>query len=307
LAQKTGVDEVLLKRICRHLIAMKVVSFSHDKFLATPLSDALAADEYQKSIDFCYNVSRPNFAVFPEYFKNNGYKLPTATDGPFQAAHGTDLAFFPWITATPHFTELNAFMATYRAGKVAWCEPGFYPVAERLFQGFDTSKNDAILVDVGGGRGHDMELFATQHTSHPGKLILQEREPVVESIQNKEKLPFECQVTDFFTPQPVKGARAYFLHSVLHDWDDDVCVKILDNLKPALIPGYSRVLVHENSITEEHPTLAHTAMDMMMLGHLAMRERTETEWRAIVEKAGLKVVKIYSYPGVAESVIEVEL
>jgi hypothetical protein len=139
------------------------------------------------------------------------------------------------------------------------------------------------------------------------KLILQECEPVIESVQNKEKLPFECQVTDFFTPQPMKGARAYFLHSVLHDWDDDICVTILENIKSALIPGYSRVLVPENSITEEHLTLAYTAMDMMMLGHLAMRERAENEWRAIIEKAGLKVVRLYSYPSVAGSAIELEV
>ncbi|KAG6354382.1 hypothetical protein INS49_004399 [Diaporthe citri] len=31
----------------------------------------------------------------------------------------------------------------------------------------------------------------------------------------------ELQVHDFFTPQPVKGARAYFTRSVLHDWPDE--------------------------------------------------------------------------------------
>jgi hypothetical protein len=38
-----------------------------------------------------------------------------------------------------------------------------------------------------------------------------------------------------------------------------------------------------------------------------VRERTEAEWRVIIEKAGLKFLKIYNYPGVAESVIEAEL
>ena len=60
-------------------------------------------------------------------------------------------------------------------------------------------------------------------------------------------------------------------------------------------------------INEEKPNLAGTVMDMMMLAHLNVRERTESQWRAIIEKAGLKVIGIYSYPGVAESVIEAEL
>jgi hypothetical protein len=48
-------------------------------------------------------------------------------------------------------------------------------------------------------------------------------------------------------------------------------------------------------------------MDMMMLAHFAVRERTESDWRGILEKAGLKVFNIYTYPGVAESLIEAEL
>ena len=47
-------------------------------------------------------------------------------------------------------------------------------------------------------------------------------------------------------------------------------------------------------------------MDMMMLAHFAVRERTEADWRAILAKAGL-VVNIYTYPDVAESLIEAEL
>lgn len=48
-------------------------------------------------------------------------------------------------------------------------------------------------------------------------------------------------------------------------------------------------------------------MDMMMLAHFAVRERTEADWKAVIEKVGLRFVGIYNYPGVAESVIEAEL
>jgi hypothetical protein len=122
LAQKTGVDVILLGRIMRHLIAMKIVTFHDGKFLRSALSDGLAADNYQKSIDFCFDVARPSFNGFPSYFEKTGYKLPTSlTNGPFQAAHGTDLPFFPWLAATPpHLDEFGAFMSAYRAGKANW-------------------------------------------------------------------------------------------------------------------------------------------------------------------------------------------
>lgn len=309
LAQKTGVDVVLLERIMRHLIAMKIVSFSNGMFHGTALSRGLAADNYQKSIDFCYDVARPSFNGFPDFFKKRNYECPKSlTDGPFQAAHGTDLPFFPWLVATPpHLDEFGNFMSAYRAGKANWYDPHFYPVAERLIEGFDSSNSEVLLVDVGGGRGHDVQQFADRHTGHPGKLVLQDQDEVIASIPEKEKLPFDSQAHDFFTPQPVKGARAYSLHSILHDWDDEKGIQILENLKPALKPGYSRVLLNEIVLSKENPTIAATSMDMMMLAHFAVRERTEADWKAVLEKAGLKFLNIYNYPGVAESVIEAEL
>jgi hypothetical protein len=309
LAEKSGVTAPLLERMVRHLIAMKLLSYHDGRVHGSHLSDGLAAENYQQSIDFCYDVARPSFNHFPEFFKKKGYEVPaSANQGPFQAAHKSDLAFFDWLVATPpHLDEFSAFMSAYRAGKANWYDQGFYPVAERLIDGFNSSINETLLVDVGGGRGHDVALFSAVHPSHPGKLVLQDREPVIASIADKENLPFESQAHDFYTPQPIAGARAYSLHSILHDWDDEHGVKILENLRPALTPGYSRVLLNEIVLSEEKPTLAATSMDMMMLAHLGVRERTEAHWKEIIEKAGLAFVRVYNYPGVAESVVEAEL
>ena len=50
---------------------------------------------------------------------------------------------------------------------------------------------------------------------------------------------------DFFEPQPVKKAKAYFLRAILHDWGNPTCVKILRNLLPALEDG-DRVLISDS-------------------------------------------------------------
>lgn len=288
---------------------MNLLAFHDGAFHATRLSNDLAAENFQHSISFCYDAARPSFNGFPEYFKKTEYKSPTlgGTDGPFQEAHKTRLLFFDWLVATPpHLQHFDSFMSAYRAGKADWHD--FYPVTERMITGFDSSVSDVLLVDVGGGRGHDVATFIAQYTSCPGRIILQDREPVIASVvANNVEQPFEAQAHNFFTPQPIKGARAYSLHSILHDWSDDDGVKILENLVPALEKGYSRVLLNEIVVSDEKPTLAATNMDMMMLAHFAVRERTEAEWRRILEKAGLKVVNIYNYPGVAESLIEAEL
>lgn len=44
-----------------------------------------------------------------------------------------------------------------------------------------------------------------------------------------------------------------------------------------------------------------------MLTHIAAYERTEKHWRQLAKQAGYRVVNIYSYPGVAESVIELDI
>ncbi|KAJ5094095.1 hypothetical protein N7456_009956 [Penicillium angulare] len=309
LSEKTGINVSLLERLIRHLVAMNLITFHNGVFLGTKLSNDLAAEKYQHSISFCYDASRPAFNGFPEHFKNNGYQPPTLSglDGPFQSAHKTDRAFFDWLVATPpHLDYFSSFMASYRAGKPDWFD--FYPVQERLIEGFDASANEALLVDVGGGRGHDVTTFAARYESRPGKIVLQDREQVIATVKVEgTELPFEVQAHDFFTPQPIKAARAYSLHSILHDWGDEESVKIIENLVPALKKGYSRVLFNEIVVSEEKPTLAATNMDMMMLAHLNVRERSEAEWTSLLAKGGLKVIKVHTYPGVAESVIEAEL
>lgn len=296
---------------------MYVISFHDNAFYATPLSNSLARENYQHSISFCYDVARPSFNGFPEYFKNTQYKPPRlgSLEGPFQNAHKSQLAFFEWLVANPpQLQYFSSFMTAYRAGKPNWYDLGFYPVSERLIQGFDTRESDVLLVDVGGGKGHDVAAFVAQYNSlHTGKVVLQDREAVIASVMadssndHNVQQPFVAQAHDFFTPQPIKGARAYSLHSILHDWSDEDGVKILENLAPALKKGYSRVLLNEIVVNEARPSLAATTMDLMMLAHFAVRERTAREWEDILTKGGLKITNIYTYPGAAESLIEAEL
>lgn len=152
-----------------------------------------------------------------------------------------------------------------------------------------------------------MQQFVAQHKKHLGKVVLQDRPAVIESFQHKDQLPFGSQAHDFFTSQLVQAARAYFLHSIIHDWSDEEVIEILENLKPAIKPGYSRVLLNEIVLSEDSPTIAVPSMDMMMLARLYVHEMAEADWKMILEEAGLRFLKIYSYPGVAESVIEAEL
>ena len=108
------------------------------------------------------------------------------------------------------------------------------------------------------------------------------------------------------------GARAYYMHSVLHDWTDEKALEILRHLKVAMKPGYSRVLIHENAISNINADWKSTALDIMMMTILSSKERKESEWRQTIEGAGLKILKIWRSSNIAssnnaESLIECEL
>lgn len=103
------------------------------------------------------------------------------------------------------------------------------------------------------------------------------------------------------------GARAYFMHSVLHDWPDDVCLKILGHLKNAMVPGYSRLLINENVVADTGAHWQATSLDFIMLGDFAGAERTESQWRQLLEAAGFKIMHIWTADKWSESLLECEL
>src|SRR5271154_1582894 len=113
---------------------------------------------------------------------------------------------------------------------------------------------DTVLVDIGGGVGHDLIAFKQQYPSLPGKRILQEIPVVIESIKG---LPAGIDATkhDFFAEQPVKGAKAYYLAHVLHDWPDKQSHVVLSNIREAMNSD-SILLINDNVLpcTLHRPT-----------------------------------------------------
>ena len=104
-----------------------------------------------------------------------------------------------------------------------WFE--FYPVEEKL-RNDRTRQADALLVDIGGGLSHDLMAFKARYPDLQGRLILQDLPAAIDDI--KDLAPgIEAMKYDFFTPQPVEGARAYYLRTVLHDWLDKQTLIIL--------------------------------------------------------------------------------
>ncbi|KAL8802668.1 MAG: hypothetical protein Q9200_006508 [Gallowayella weberi] len=165
---------------------------------------------------------------------------------------------------------------------------------------------DAILlVDIGGGPGQELERFKQKYPNIPGRCVLQDLPVTLERIQNTVK-GIEAMAYDFFTPQPLKGARAYFLRDVLHNWPDVESRQILSNVVEAMDAEYSTLLIDDYVLADINVELREAEMDILMMLHTSGCERTEAHWQALCKSVGLEIVKIWSAGNAKESVIEVK-
>jgi hypothetical protein len=101
-----------------------------------------------------------------------------------------------------------------------------------------------------------------------------------------------CEVVggDFFESVP-GGADAYLMKYILHDWDDEKCLRILGHCKRALAPG-GRVLVAEHVIRPGNAPDWGKLLDINMMVGPGGMERTREEFRALFARAGLRLRRV---------------
>lgn len=71
--------------------------------------------------------------------------------------------------------------------------------------------------------------------------------------------------------------------------------------------GYSKILINENAIPELNASWEQTGLDLLVMACLSSGERTEQQWRRLLESVGLRVVNVWTYEKGSESLIEAEL
>lgn len=138
----------------------------------------------------------------PEFFQKSDYKNPgDPMDGPFQHAYNSTGSCWDWLAKNPDALDrFNTFMEGGRDDTSHWTD--WFPAQEQLLDGVSTDR--PLLVDIGGGRGHDLLGFKQRFPVGAGKLVLEDLPSVIEDIQ---KLDSDIQRVkhNFFEPQPVKG------------------------------------------------------------------------------------------------------
>ncbi|PHH76530.1 hypothetical protein CDD82_3954 [Ophiocordyceps australis] len=309
LAANLGIDPVLLSRLMRHLGAMGyLIETGEDEYRLTNYTKAMSIPAIGNSYLAMLSCGSSGAARFHEFSRKRGWANPTdAKDTALMYAYGTKLDIFEWQQSLGYGTHFIDHISGYDLGRLPWMAPGFYPVKERLITGADADPEAPFLVDIAGNVGHDLARFYKCYPSVPGKLILEDLPSVINTIQDLDPAIIRIGY-DFHTKQPIQGARAYYMRNILHNWPDKVCDDILAQVKTAMKPGYSRLLINEYVIPETGAYWEATALDMVMLTLMSAHERTRAAWYNLLEtRAGLCIVKIWSGEKSSQSLIECEL
>jgi hypothetical protein len=161
-----------------------------------------------------------------------------------------------------------------------------------------------IVADIGGGNGSQITEILKKHSRMKG--ILFDLPHVIERAKERIQaagLRDRCQLVagSFFDAVP-EGADAYVLRHIIHDWDEEKCLAILRNCHRAMRPT-SKLLVIESVIPAGNEPFHGKFLDLVMLLIPGGKERTESEYRALFERAGFELTSIFP-TGTAVSVVE---
>eukprot|EP00884_Botryococcus_braunii_P012148 jgi/Botrbrau1/20934/Bobra.0135s0062.1 len=163
------------------------------------------------------------------------------------------------------------------------------------------------VVDVGGAYGSVLASILGQHSHLSG--ILFDRPQVVERgeeawradpVQSKLLERVEFAGGSFFDAESLpkgKGKKdVFFLRSILHDWDDESCSKILRALHTAIGSSGATLLLVDPMPHEPTTHLVNygcLTSDVLMMVSVQGKERRKTELEALLNSAGFRLAALH--------------
>jgi len=155
-----------------------------------------------------------------------------------------------------------------------------------------------VVADLGGGGGA-LILAVLERNPHL-RGILVDREDSIDAARSRfaaQSLSSRCKLiaADLTQALPA-GADVYMFKHVLHGYRDPEAIAVLRNCR-AVIPESGTLLIIEfilpSLVSHADPHLeAHLMSDLNMLAVTGGRERSEQEWRTLLEAAGFRLAGV---------------
>jgi hypothetical protein len=288
LAECTGVHTSSLYRLLRALSSLGIfVEDGQGRFGLTRLAEPLrsdAPDSVRANALFAGELSHRDAWAALEYSVATGQP---AFDHVFGTSNWEYRATRPQANAI-----FNAVMTSNSRRDI----PGL--VAAYGFSAFNT------VVDVGGGQGALIAAILRTKATMRGILfdqphVVADAIPVLAAAGVADR----CEIVSgsFFETLPA-GADAYVLRHIIHDWDDEECVAILGRCHSAM-PDHGKLLIIDGVIQPANRPDPAKLSDINMLVMQSGRERTESEFKALLARAGFTLTTVYATAG-PNSIIE---
>ena len=276
LAEASGVRPDTLYRLLRALASVGVFAETPDGlFTHTPLSETLRSDVPGSLRPMAILWSNAEHWQAWSQFTD---VVRTGQSG-FELAFGQPL--FAFFAERPVEAELfNQSMTAFSAQE-----------AEAVAGAYDFSAL-RTLVDVGGGHGLLLRSIVRHHPSVRG--VLYDLPTVIESAPAFEADGSLRAVAGNFFESVPEGADGYLLKNILHDFQDAEAIQILSNCRRAMAAD-GRVLVVQEVLPPGNAPSVGKLMDMQMM-LIGGKERTEGEYRALFEAAGLRFGRVLPTP-----------
>ncbi|QFZ24662.1 SAM-dependent methyltransferase [Saccharothrix syringae] len=285
LAGAVGADPLNLHRALR-LLATRGIFAEDDagRFALTPAAELLRTDvpsSFRAAVLMLTDQS---------FWRPAGELDETVRTGTSQFDRLFGVPFFE------HFARDPATAAVFHDGMASLSDPENPLVARAL-----DLPPDATVVDVGGGHGG---LLLDVLRTHPGvRGVLFDQPHVLRGHRLGElgaDHRWEVVGGDFFTAAP--PGDVVLLKRVLHDWDDEHCLRILRHCRRA-VPDSGRVLVVEAVVPPGNDPDPGKVIDLLMMSSFTGRERTRAEFGALFARADLRLTRVLP-TGTRMSVVE---
>ncbi len=277
LAAATDTHAPSLYRLLRAVASLGILEEDETRqFTLTPMGRLLRSDVSGSMRAWTILLGEP---WFRGAWDNLLHSVRTG-NAAFEAVHGAE--FWAYVGRDPDANALfNAAMSSVA------------PIRTKsTVEAYDFSAF-RVVVDVGGGHG---TLLAAILASHPKvRGILFDLPHVVEGAGaglRAAGVSDRCEIVggSFLEAVPA-GGDAYVLQSVIHDWDDESSVRILQSCRRSMGRGAKLLLVELVVPTgnEDHPS---KLSDLNMLVLCQGRERTAEEFSGLLAIAGLMLRRI---------------
>jgi DNA-binding Lrp family transcriptional regulator len=151
---------------------------------------------------------------------------------------------------------------------------------------FDRAMEQGV-VDVGGGNG---SLLVQLIRRQPGlRGVVFDLPETNRDEAELEQSGIEFMPGDFF--EEVPRGDVYVLSTILHDWDDERATAILRTIRAAA-PENARLLLLESVVPAGNEPDGAKWLDLLMLALFHGRERSEDQWRTLLEAGGFEPIQL---------------